>query len=131
MQKRRVTIYSDAGHLPSRLQRRVLKNMHNAVHQRISPIILSAVVTLCTLPAAAETNKTHIQVHRTGYYAKDAYTVYLEMGSPKKLTSVQIKHLNGLTKDIPETDKVVRSGPAGTVEYTFPINSNDTVLVTL
>jgi len=53
------------------------------------------------------------------------------MGSPKKLTSVQIKHLNGLTKDIPETDKVVRSGPAGTVEYTFPINSNDTVLVTL
>jgi xylan 1,4-beta-xylosidase len=72
-----------------------------------------------------------LQVHRTGYHANDAYTAYLEMGSPKELTLEQIKRLNDLTKDIPGTDKVVRSGSAGTVEVKFPMNSNDAVLVTL
>ena len=42
-----------------------------------------------------------LQVRRTGFRANDAYTAYLEMGSPKKLTPVQIKHLSNLTKDTP------------------------------
>jgi len=36
-----------------------------------------------------------------------------------------------LTRDLPETDKVLQSGPDGTAELTVPMNSNDVVLVKL
>ena len=48
-----------------------------------------------------------------------------------ELTAEQVAHLNELTRDLPETDKFMRSGPTGTVELTVPMNSNDTVLVKL
>jgi xylan 1,4-beta-xylosidase len=72
-----------------------------------------------------------LQVHRAGYHANDAYSAYIEMGSPKELSAAQIAHLNELTRDLPETDKVLRSGPTGTIECAVPLNSNDIVLVTL
>jgi hypothetical protein len=72
-----------------------------------------------------------LEVHRTGYHANDAYSAYIEMGSPKELTAAQIAHLNELTRDLPETDKAVRSGSDGTVELSIPMNSNDIVLVKL
>ena len=53
------------------------------------------------------------------------------MGSPKELTEAEVAHLNDLTRDLPETDKVVRSDTGGNVEITFPMNSNDIVLVKL
>ena len=70
-------------------------------------------------------------LHRTGYHANDADSSYIEMGSPKELSASQIAHLNELTRDLPETDKVMQSGPKGTVEFTIPMNSNDIVLVKL
>ena len=70
-------------------------------------------------------------MHRVGYHANDAYSAYIEMGSPKELTAAQLAHLNELTHDLAETDKVMRSGSAGTVELTVPMNSNDVVLVKL
>jgi xylan 1,4-beta-xylosidase len=73
----------------------------------------------------------HLVVHRTGFHSNDAYTGYIELGSPQKLTEAQIAQLSELTRDLPETDKVVRSGADGTVEVTLPMNSNDIVLVKL
>jgi xylan 1,4-beta-xylosidase len=70
-----------------------------------------------------------LEVHRTGFHANDAYTAYIELGSPKELTEAQIAHLNGSTQDLPETDKVVRIGPEGAADITFPMNSNDIVLL--
>jgi xylan 1,4-beta-xylosidase len=72
-----------------------------------------------------------LQVFRTGFHANDAYSAYIEMGSPRSLTTAQVAHLNELTRDLPETDNLVRSGPAGTVGLTVPMNSNDVVLVKL
>ena len=72
-----------------------------------------------------------LQVHRTGYHANDAYTAYLEMGSPKQLSQQDTAKLNDLTRDLPETDTVVNSGSDGAVEVTLPMNSNDIVLVKL
>jgi xylan 1,4-beta-xylosidase len=72
-----------------------------------------------------------LAVYRTGYHANDADSAYIEMGSPKELSAAQIAHLSELTRDLPETGKVVRSGAAGTVEFTVPMNSNDIVLVKL
>jgi xylan 1,4-beta-xylosidase len=71
------------------------------------------------------------EVYRTGFHANDAYTAYLEMGSPKELTPAQIANLNKLTRDLPEINKVVRSNPDGTAEFSIPMNSNDIVLVKL
>ena len=73
----------------------------------------------------------HLVVHRTGFHSNDAYTAYIELGSPQKLTEAQVAQLSGLTRDLPETDKVVRSGADGTVEVTLSMNSNDIVLVKL
>jgi xylan 1,4-beta-xylosidase len=70
-------------------------------------------------------------VHRTGFHANDAYTAYIELGSPQKLTEAQIAHLNDLTRDLPETEKVLRSGANGTFDINFPMNNNDVVLVAL
>jgi xylan 1,4-beta-xylosidase len=72
-----------------------------------------------------------LQVYRAGYHANDAYSAYIEMGSPKELSAAQIARLHELTRDLPETDKVMQSGSAGTVELTVPMNSNDVVLVEL
>ncbi len=72
-----------------------------------------------------------LEVHRAGYHANDAYSAYIEMGSPEELTAAQLAHLNELTRDLAETDKVIRSDPSGAVELTVPMNSNDVVLVKL
>jgi xylan 1,4-beta-xylosidase len=72
-----------------------------------------------------------LEVYRAGYHANDAYSAYIEMGSPKDLSAAQTARLNELTRDLPETDRVLRSGPDGMVELTVPMNSNDVVLVKL
>jgi xylan 1,4-beta-xylosidase len=72
-----------------------------------------------------------VHVNRTDFHADDAYSAYIELGSPKSLTAEQVAHRSELTRDLPETDKVVRSGAKGTVELTVPMNSNDIVLVKL
>jgi xylan 1,4-beta-xylosidase len=72
-----------------------------------------------------------LEVNRTGFHSNDAYAAYLEMGSPRTLTAEQIAQLNERTRDLPETDNVMQSGPTGAVEFTVPMNSNDVVLVRL
>jgi xylan 1,4-beta-xylosidase len=72
-----------------------------------------------------------LEVRRVGYHANDAYSAYIEMGSPKDLTAPQVARLNDLTRDLPETNKVLQSGPTGSVETTVPMSSNDVVLVKL
>jgi len=73
----------------------------------------------------------HLEIHRTGYHANDAYFEYIEMGSPNTLATEQVERLNGLTRDLPEADKIVESGSTGALELTVPMNSNDVVLVKL
>ena len=55
----------------------------------------------------------HLEVYRTGYHANDAYSAYLEMGSPQDLSAEQVQHLTTLTRDMPETDRVVHTGADG------------------
>ncbi len=72
-----------------------------------------------------------VEVYRTGYHANDAYSAYLEMGAPRDLSTTQLAHLNELTRDVPEFDEVMQSGPTGTVQVAIPMNGNDIVLVKL
>jgi xylan 1,4-beta-xylosidase len=76
-------------------------------------------------------SRYHLKVFRTGYRANDAYTAYIEMGSPQNLTVAQIAHLQELTRDLPETDKAVRSDSKGAIQFSIPMSSNDIVLVKL
>ncbi len=72
-----------------------------------------------------------LEVHRTGYRANDAYSAYIDMGSPKELTAVQLKHLDNLTRDLAETNKKMYSTHDGRLEVNVRMNSNDIVLIQL
>jgi len=73
----------------------------------------------------------HLEVHRTGYHKNDAYTAYIEMGSPKELAKADVSRLNDLTQDSPETDHAVRTTSKGTLELSIRMKSNDIVLIKL
>ncbi|MCE3261074.1 MAG: beta-xylosidase [Pseudoduganella sp.] len=79
----------------------------------------------------AQPGKYRLQVRRTGFRANDAYTAYIEMGMPDKLTPAQLKQLEELTRDVPESERVVSIGKSGSFALTVPMRSNDVVLVTL
>jgi xylan 1,4-beta-xylosidase len=72
-----------------------------------------------------------LEVRRTGYRKNDPLSEYIDMGRPKDLTAEQLARMELLTADLPETDKVVRAGSDGTLEWTVAMNSNDIVLLTL
>jgi xylan 1,4-beta-xylosidase len=71
-----------------------------------------------------------LQIRRTGFRKNDAYTAYLEMGTPKELTTEQLNQLNSLTADDPEVDRKVVARE-GQFKIRVPMRSNDVVLVTL
>ena len=70
-------------------------------------------------------------MYRTGFRANDAYSEYLDMGAPAKLTQAQIERLQSLTRDLPEADRRVRSDATGVISVRIPMRPNDIVLVTL
>ena len=73
----------------------------------------------------------HLTVHRAGFHRNDAYTRYLEMGSPRSLTPQQLGDLQSLTRDVPEVDRTVHVPRDGRFRIVLPMRSNDIVLTTL
>jgi xylan 1,4-beta-xylosidase len=73
----------------------------------------------------------YLRVYRTGYRANDAYSAYLDMGAPKTLTPDQVGRLQALTRDLPETERMVTVGRKGAFDFSVPMRANDVVLVTL
>jgi xylan 1,4-beta-xylosidase len=72
-----------------------------------------------------------VKLHRTGYRANDAYTAYLEMGSPPELNADQLRRLHALSADTPEDAGEQRVGADGRLQRTVAMRSNDIVLVTV
>jgi xylan 1,4-beta-xylosidase len=70
----------------------------------------------------------NVQIFRTGFKANDAYTAYLELGSPKTLTDQQVRDLNALTVDKPET-RSLTIGKTGAASVAVTMRANDVVLV--
>lgn len=89
----------------------------------------AAAVTLNLRNVAAGSYR--VQVRRTGHKTNDAYTAYLEMGSPKDLSTEQLATLQALTQDKPEVNRVVKIGKDGKLRWKLPMRSNDITLVTL
>ena len=68
-----------------------------------------------------------VRLYRTGFKANDAYTAYLELGSPKSLSAEQVKQLDLLAADKPElAELTVRK--SGTASFRIPMHINDVVL---
>ncbi len=72
-----------------------------------------------------------LSVYRTGYRVNDAYSAYIAMGAPKDLSPAQKQQLQDITRDLPESDRSLSVGSAGTALVTIPMHSNDLVLVKL
>jgi xylan 1,4-beta-xylosidase len=72
-----------------------------------------------------------LKVHRTGFRANDAYSAYIDMGRPKELSPARLEELKRLTRDLPETDRVVEVGESGSYQFPLAMRGNDVVLVTL
>jgi xylan 1,4-beta-xylosidase len=98
-------------------------------YRRLVPNASSAPVTIRT--AGLAPGDYRLSVHRTGYRHNDAYSAYIDMGSPASLTAAQLAQLQGLTEDKPEMTRTVRIGKDGKAEVKLPMASNDIVLVTL
>jgi len=71
-----------------------------------------------------------LRVRRTGFRQNDAYTAYLEMGRPTKLTDAQLRQLQSLTRDAPVVS-TVRVPNDGTARVNLPMRDNDVVMVEL
>jgi xylan 1,4-beta-xylosidase len=78
-----------------------------------------------------EPGRYRLQGFRTGFHANDAYTAYLEMGSPTSLSPAQLQQLQSLTVDAPERDRTVDVGASGQFTLDLPMRTNDVVLLTL
>ena len=71
-----------------------------------------------------------VLIWRTGFRQNDAYTAWMEMGSPPVLTGAQIARLQALTADEP-VSRTVRVGAHGQATLDLPMRDNDVVMVTL
>lgn len=72
-----------------------------------------------------------LTIWRVGYRANDAYTAYLDMGSPQQLSKVQVKTLKALSAGQPEEVLTVEVPADGIFVHEVPMDQNDVVLVTL
>ncbi len=81
--------------------------------------------------AGLKPGRYRLKAQRTGFRANDAYTAYIELGLPQKLSAEQVSKLQALTTDKPEVDKTITVGKDGVATIDFAMRRNDLVLVTL
>jgi len=72
-----------------------------------------------------------LRIFRTGYRHNDAFSAYIDMKMPVKLTEAQIAQLQALTRDLPERQDEVTVPRGGSFEVDLPMQSNDILLVRL
>ncbi|MBC8011787.1 MAG: hypothetical protein H7067_17005, partial [Burkholderiales bacterium] len=106
-----------------------LKHSNNEFFGQVHPPLAEAPAkfALTQLPPGSY----QLTVHQTGFQKNDAFTRYLELGSPKKLTPVQLAELNALASDQPVVDETIRVAADGRFERTFNLRSNDIVFLSL
>jgi xylan 1,4-beta-xylosidase len=72
-----------------------------------------------------------LQVRRTGYRHNDPLSAYIDMGLPQRFDAAQLTHIQMLTADRSEQDRVVQVGVEGDLSVSLPMNTNDVALLTL
>ena len=72
-----------------------------------------------------------VRMTRVGYHANDAYTAWLEMGSPQQITRQQVAALRQAASGTPELLKTISVGAMGKAEIAVTLRQNDAVLTEL
>jgi len=81
--------------------------------------------------AGLRAGQYRLTVRRTGFRSNDAHSRYLELGSPAKPSPAQLRELQALTRDLPETDKLISVGRDGRLALQVRMKTNDAVLALL
>jgi xylan 1,4-beta-xylosidase len=84
-------------------------------------------IRITNLPAGTY----HLEIHRAGYQANDAYSAFIDMGRPRRLSAAQLAALQDASSDRAETDESVVVGSDGLFARTVSMRENDVVLVSV
>jgi xylan 1,4-beta-xylosidase len=87
----------------------------------------AATVTLTGVPPG----KYELKLSRVGYHHNDAYTAYLEMGSPAQLTRAQEETLRDASRGGPDSVRTIAIGANGKLDETLPLHENEVILLEL
>ena len=69
-----------------------------------------------------------VTLYEVGYRNNDAYTAYLDMGTPSQLTREQVAILKSKSTGKPSVQNTVTIGSNGVLDATFPMRQNDALL---
>jgi xylan 1,4-beta-xylosidase len=98
-------------------------------YKRDLPAPLKSKVTLAL--SGVPRGQYSMSLRRVGYRANDAYTAYLDLGSPNQLTKAQAEHLKAMSDGRPERTAVIKVARDGILSQTFDLRENDVCLITL
>ena len=72
-----------------------------------------------------------LRVSQVGYRHNDAYTAYIDMGSPAQLSRQQVAALKAKATGEPQQQKNIRVGKDGRYSLSLPLRENDVYLLEL
>jgi len=72
-----------------------------------------------------------LKAYKVGYRSNDAYTAYIDMGSPKQVTRAQVEELKNVSSGAPFIEETLTIGANGLFERSFEMHQNDAVLLVL
>ena len=81
--------------------------------------------------AHIQPGRYRLRIFRTGFRHNDAYSAYIDMKLPARLSAAQIEQLQQLTRDLPETDRQVTVSGQARFDMDVPLSTNDILLVRL
>ncbi len=90
----------------------------------------AAAAPLAVRVAGLTPGRYRAAIRRTGFRQNDAYTAYLDMGRPEKLTPAQLRQLQSLTIDKPET-RDIQVAADGRAVFDLPMRDHDVVMIDL
>jgi len=78
-----------------------------------------------------QSGRYELKTYRVGYRSNDAYTAYLDLGSPAQLTRSQVAKLKDAASGSPYLSETLEVGADHVVDRTYAMRQNDAVLVVL
>jgi xylan 1,4-beta-xylosidase len=72
-----------------------------------------------------------LKAYKVGYRSNDAYTSYIDLGSPAQLTRAQVAKLKEVSAGAAFQEETVQVDASGVFERSYSLLQNDAVLVVL
>lgn len=72
-----------------------------------------------------------LQIAQVGFRENDAYSEYIDMGSPNQLTRSQVEKLKKTATGAPHTTRIIRIDKSGRFDLELPLRENDVYSVKL